>query len=88
MIVGEAPGVEEDRIGLPFQGTSGQELNRMLSEAGIARNECFLTNVCRVRPANNDINLFFAKYTKDRKYVTPNHKLFRNRYCLPPIIDG
>ena len=37
MLVGEAPGYEEEQKGLPFQGASGQELNRMLGEAGITR---------------------------------------------------
>ena len=53
MIVGEAPGAEEERLGRPFVGTSGQELDRMLHEAGLLRSECFVTNVCRVRPAHN-----------------------------------
>ena len=85
MIVGEAPGEEEERRGLPFQGVSGHELNRMLGEAGIARSECFITNVCRVRPPGNDINHFFAKGKKD---VTKQHTLVRHRWVLPPVLDG
>lgn len=85
MLVGEAPGYEEEQKGLPFQGASGQELNRMLGEAGITRNECFITNVCRLRPPNNDLSHFIAKAKKD---VTPAHKLFRDRWCLPPVIQG
>jgi uracil-DNA glycosylase len=85
MLVGEAPGYEEEQRGLPFQGASGQELNRMLGEAGIIRSECFITNVCRVRPANNDLNLFIAKAKKD---VTPQHIQLRGRSVLKPIYDG
>lgn len=85
MLVGEAPGFDEERLGRPFQGTSGQELNRMLGEAGITRSECFITNVCRERPANNDLNLFIAKAKKD---VTPQHREFKGKWCLPPVIDG
>ena len=59
MLVGEAPGAEEDRIGLPFQGSSGHELTAMLKDAGISRSECFLTNVARTRPPGNDIRCFF-----------------------------
>jgi uracil-DNA glycosylase len=85
MLVGEAPGYEEEQRGLPFQGASGIELNKMLSEAGITRSECFITNVCRVRPANNDLNLFIAKAKKD---VTPAHTLISGRYVLPPVAQG
>ena len=85
MIVGEAPGAEEEARGLPFQGASGQELNRMLHEAGISRSEAFITNVARERPAGNDINAFIAKSKKDR---TPAHREVRGKYVLPPIIAG
>jgi uracil-DNA glycosylase len=58
-IVGEAWGAEEERQKLPFVGGSGQELTRMLREAGIDRNACFLTNVfnLRPRPSNDIVNL-------------------------------
>lgn len=60
MIVGEAPGEEEERRGIPFVGPSGMELDRMLAEVGLSRGECLVTNVCRVRPASNDIGQFFS----------------------------
>lgn len=61
MIVGEAPGVDEERAGRPFVGVSGMELDRMLHEAGLLRSECFVTNVCRVRPFQNDIDHFVSR---------------------------
>lgn len=64
MIVGEAPGAEEERQLAPFVGASGMELNRMLAEAGITRSECFLTNLCKERPPKNEISLWFRKSTK------------------------
>lgn len=67
MIVGEAPGENEVLKLRPFVGASGMELDRMLQEVGIGRNECFLTNVCRVRPPNNDISVYFAKSKKAAK---------------------
>ncbi len=85
MIVGEAPGYDEERLGRPFQGVSGQELSKMLREAGIDRSECFITNVCRQRPAGNDINNFIAKAKKD---VTPQHIQLRGRSVLKPVYDG
>jgi DNA polymerase len=85
MIIGEAPGAEEVMRGIPFIGASGQELDRMLKEAGIMRSECFVTNVCRVRPPGNDINLFIAKAKKDR---TEEHVQIRNKWVLPCIAEG
>jgi uracil-DNA glycosylase len=85
MLVGEAPGYDEERIGLPFQGVSGQELNRMLGNAGISRGECFVTNVCRIRPYQNDINYLIAKAKKD---VTKQHTLLKGKWVLPPVVDG
>jgi len=64
MIVGEAPGEEEERKLRPFVGNSGYELERMLGEAKILRSECFITNVARERPFDNDIKHFFAKSKK------------------------
>lgn len=85
MIVGEAPGDSEEREGIPFVGYSGQELNRMLSDAGISRSECFLTNVIRKRPPGNNVDLFFADKKKD---ITLQHVNFQGRMCLPAVIDG
>ncbi len=48
--VGEAFGEQEDLTGLPFIGASGQELTRLLCEAGLERSEVFLTNVLALRP--------------------------------------
>lgn len=50
MIVGEAPGPEEDEQGVPFVGAAGRYLNQMLAKVGIAREEIFLTNVTRCFP--------------------------------------
>lgn len=54
-LVGEAPGEQEELIGKPFQGQSGQELTRMLHQAGIVRADCFVTNVFMTRPPNNNL---------------------------------
>lgn len=64
MIVGEAPGADEVRLQEPFVGTAGQELTKMLHEAGLLRSECFITNAVRYRPPRNDItNFIFTKKT-------------------------
>lgn len=55
VIVGEAWGAEEEKQQMPFVGPSGWLLDKMLGEAGIAKHECYLTNVFNLRPARNDI---------------------------------
>jgi uracil-DNA glycosylase family 4 len=53
MFVGEAPGAEEDRQGLPFVGRAGQLLNQLLGEIGLARDDVFIANVLKSRPPGN-----------------------------------
>lgn len=53
MIVGEAPGAEEDRQGEPFVGRAGQLLNRMLLALGLARGDVYIANILKCRPPNN-----------------------------------
>jgi len=52
LIIGEAPGVEEDIHGLPFVGRSGKLLDSVLKSLH-ASNEAYITNLCRCRPPNN-----------------------------------
>ena len=53
MLVGEAPGAEEDRIGKPFMGRSGQLLDRMLAAIGLDRTQVYIANVVPWRPPGN-----------------------------------
>jgi uracil-DNA glycosylase len=53
LIVGEAPGAEEDARGEPFVGRAGQLLNSMLRAVGLAREEVFIANVLKCRPPGN-----------------------------------
>jgi DNA polymerase len=53
MLVGEAPGADEDRQGLPFVGVSGQLLDRMMAAIGYDRSTFYITNVCFWRPPGN-----------------------------------
>lgn len=85
MIVGECPGDEELRQGVPFVGMSGQELGRILHDAGIMRSTCFLTNVIRVKAPGNDAQAFIATKKKD---ITPAHRMVRDKFVLAPIVDG
>jgi uracil-DNA glycosylase family 4 len=53
MFVGEAPGAEEDRQGLPFVGRAGQLLNTLLEEIGMRRDDVFIANILKSRPPGN-----------------------------------
>jgi uracil-DNA glycosylase len=53
MLIGEAPGAEEDRQGKPFVGPSGQLLDRMLATIGLDRTSVYITNVIYWRPPGN-----------------------------------
>ncbi|HLA75794.1 MAG TPA: uracil-DNA glycosylase [Gammaproteobacteria bacterium] len=53
MVIGEAPGAEEDRQGEPFVGRAGQLLNAMLKAIGLAREEVYIANILKSRPPHN-----------------------------------
>lgn len=53
MIIGEAPGAEEDRCGEPFVGRAGQLLDEMLRAIGLSRDAVFIANVLKCRPPHN-----------------------------------
>ena len=54
MLIGEAPGRDEDRIGKPFVGRAGQLLDKMLASIGLDRTQnCYITNVMNWRPPDN-----------------------------------
>ena len=53
VFIGEAPGKKEDESGLPFVGASGKFLNEMLAQAGLVRDDVYITNVVKYRPPKN-----------------------------------
>lgn len=53
LVIGEAPGADEDRQGEPFVGRAGQLLNSMLKSMGLAREQVFIANILKSRPPNN-----------------------------------
>lgn len=72
MMIGEAPGAEEERLGRPFIGGSGQLLNRMLANSGLNREQIYLTNVVKYRPENNIFDHF---YTDGQRRRSPSDLL-------------
>lgn len=53
MFIGEGPGADEDREGIPFVGKAGQLMNKALEGLGIKREEIYIANIVKCRPPNN-----------------------------------
>lgn len=53
MVIGEAPGAEEDRQGEPFVGRAGRLLNEMIRAVGMRRDQVYIANILKCRPPNN-----------------------------------
>lgn len=70
-IVGEAPGAEEERLGKPFVGGSGQLLTAILARLGVDRNSVYITNVVKTRPPSNN----FGVYYEDPQKTSPSPML-------------
>lgn len=64
MVVGEAPGRDEDQAGEPFVGKSGRFFNYALAQAGLFRSKIYITNVLPCRPPNNNIHSWEAGEAK------------------------
>jgi DNA polymerase len=89
VLVGEAPGAEEVRLGHPFVGRSGQLLDKMLEKAGIVRRQCVVANVFRDQPPGNKVDHFFISrraasaqnIAVDEKYGSFSGKLCRAEFA-------
>jgi len=78
MIIGEAPGYEEDKIGKPFVGTAGKKLDQMINAIGLDRKKnIYITNIIPWRPPNNrtptenEINFFLPFVEKHISIIKP-----------------
>lgn len=83
MILGEAPGAEEEKTGMPFVGMSGQLLRKTLQEVGIDPNDCYISNVFWERPPNNKIDHFFTNKTdpeRSEKYIPYKSSYVKKQY--------
>jgi len=88
MVVGEAPGFHEEQQGIPFVGSAGLLLDDMLREAGLRRQDCFITNVCKYRPPNNDLHHFFIAEAVGKAGNKPVvNGLFPNELLLESLTE-
>jgi len=81
MIIGEAPGAEEDRRGEPFVGRAGQLLDQMLLAIGQTRGDVFIANILKCRPPNNR-DPKPAEVTACREYLERQIALIQPRIIL------
>lgn len=78
MIVGEAPGRNEDLQGKPFVGAGGKLLDTLLESCGLKRNQVYITNIVKCRPPNN------RKPEKDEVTICTSNYLERQIELLRP----
>ncbi len=83
MFVGEAPGAEEDKQGLPFVGKAGQLLDRILEAAGIDPNEVYITNVVKCRPPGNRTPLPDEVKICTQLWLLPEIEIVRPQIIVP-----
>lgn len=94
LFVGEAPGANEDRVGVPFVGASGKLLNAMLEKIGIAREDVFIANVVRCRPPENrnpkpqEIRACAGWLAEQIRLIQPQLVAPLGRYALEHFIPG
>jgi uracil-DNA glycosylase len=94
MIVGEAPGFNEDRQGEPFVGAAGKLLDTLLARIGLSRADVYITNVLKCRPPMNRDPMpneveACAPYLKQQlDLVRPKVVLILGRHALERLMPG
>lgn len=77
MLVGEAPGRNEDLAGKPFVGAGGKLLDSLLHEAGIERSDIYITNIVKCRPPENRKPLYDEIDTCTKNYLASQVELLK-----------
>ena len=94
VFIGEAPGKREDEQGLPFVGASGKFLNEMLAEAGMVRDDVYITNIVKYRPPNNRDPLpeekkeFWPYLLKQLQVIQPKVVITLGRHSMEYFLPG
>ena len=94
MIVGEAPGQNEDLQGEPFVGAAGKLLDQLLSGIGLARSDVFITNILKCRPpANRDpqppeVQACSPYLQRQLELIRPEVVLLLGRHALARLLPG
>lgn len=94
MVVGEAPGAEEDRQGVPFVGRAGALLTEMLVALGLQRNAVYVANVLKCRPPDNrdpqgaEVEHCLPYLTKQIHLVKPRVILALGRFAAQALLGS
>lgn len=89
MVVGEAPGAQEEREGRPFVGPAGMLLQEMLIASGIDPSQVYYANLSKIRPPGNELRAFYSehKLPSGEKIGLPNDALLRDLAELQAEIE-
>lgn len=93
MLIGEAPGADEDRIGKPFVGRCGKLLDKMLAAVQLERPQCYITNVLPWRPPGNrtptddEIAVCLPFLKRQIELVEPDFILLLGGISLKSVMD-
>jgi uracil-DNA glycosylase family 4 len=88
VFIGEAPGAQEDKQGLPFVGASGKFLGEMLEGIGMRRQDVYITNIVKYRPPGNrdplpeEIKAFMPYLLAQIKVIRPALVIFLGRHAM------
>lgn len=94
VFIGEAPGKSEDEQGLPFVGAAGKFLDHMLSEAGMKRDDVYITNIVKYRPPNNrdplndEKAVFWPYLLKQLQIINPKVVVTLGRHSMEYFLPG
>lgn len=94
VFIGEAPGKKEDESGVPFVGASGKFLNEMLAQAGLVREDVYITNVVKYRPPNNrdpkptEKQAFMPFLLKQLAIIRPKVIITLGRHSMEYFLPG
>lgn len=80
MLVGEAPGATEDKLGIPFVGQAGKLLDQLLEKQGVRRDDCWVTNVVKCRPPAN------REPTAEEEAICTSHHLAVELRVVAPLV--
>ncbi len=93
MFVGEAPGRDEDKQGVPFVGRAGRLLNELLKDVGIDRKEIYIANCLKCRPPNNrdplssELKMCFGYLKRQIALIKPKVIVTLGRYSTYELTD-
>ena len=94
VLIGEAPGKNEDLSGLPFVGAAGKFLNEMLISVGMVRSDVYITNIVKYRPPNNrdplqeEKEAFWPYLVRQLDVIQPKIVVTLGRHSMEYFLPG